>query len=112
MCLCVRSLSSQSLPVCALHRQICLSWSSVSALWSRGQGWLWSGTSLEEEGLEEEGRRKAGGSEMWWRSAVVAWANDSVLGHGEGAHPRAAAPPTSNMPYYVDLWRGLDSTFN
>lgn len=45
--------------------------------------------------------------------------DDSVTGRGERgrAHPRATGPPptpnphspppTSNMPYYVDLWRWL-----
>lgn len=106
VCLCVRGSSSRSLQPTQTDMLSC--W---SALWSRGQGWLWCGTSLDEKGLEER-QRKAGGVGRWWRCVFVARDNDSVVGHREEAHPRATAPPTSNMPYYVDLWRWLDSTFN
>lgn len=94
------SSTSQSLPVCARHRLI--RWSRLALCGQ--EGWLWWATSLEEV---KEGRRH--------RSVVVVQGNDSDISCGEGAHPCATDPPpcpTSNMPYYVDLWRWLDSTFN
>lgn len=107
MCVCVSE--AHRLRACTRHRQIC--YPVRVSCGQEGRAGCGRGTSLEEEGLEEEGKRKAGGIERWWRSVVVAWDNDSVIGHGEEAHPCATAPPTSNMPYYVDLWRWLDSTF-
>ncbi len=98
MCPCVKSLL-----VCAWHRQICLSWWSVSALWSRGQGWLWSGLRLEEEGT--------GAVERWWGLWLWPGIDDSVTGR-EGAHPRATAPQHQTcriMLIYGDGWAALST---
>lgn len=64
------------------------------------------GIQLEEE-EEEEG---IGGVERW---GLRLWPriDDSVMGR-EGSPPACHSPPTSNMPYYGDLWRWLGSTFN
>lgn len=80
----------------------------VLVLWSRGQGWLWSSPRLEEE-EEEEG---AGGVERWWGLRFMAWDWWLCYRSRRESPPACHSPPTSNMPYYVDLWRWLGSTFN
>lgn len=54
----------------------------------------------------------AGGVESLWDLRLRPRIDDSVTGRGEKAHPCATAPRTSNMPYYVDVWRWPGSTFN
>ena len=75
------------------------------ALWSRGQGCLWSTVKGAVGG---DGRRGAVVG-----SVVMAW-NWWVCSRSWRKSPPAChSPPTSNMPYYVDLWRwSLGSTFN
>lgn len=78
-----------------------------SGLWSRGQGWFRSTV----RGGREHGDR---GRDQVVGSAVVArdwWLRHSLWGERESP-PACHSLTTSNMPYYVDLWRWLGSTFN
>lgn len=78
---------------------------SVGALWSRGQGWL---------GLRRRRKRRA--LQPWWRGGVCGRGLGlmTLLQVEERESPPVchSPPPTSNMPYYVDLWRWLGHTFN
>lgn len=60
-----------------------------------------AGPQLEEEEEEREEAWRGGGGLRSWPGI-----DDSATGRGEKSPPPAChSPPTSNMPYYVDLWR-------
>lgn len=65
-------------------------------------------------GAEKEEEEEGSSATMtWWGLRSRPRIDDSATGRGEREPTRVSQPPpTSNMPYYVDLWRWLGHTFN